>query len=39
MRVCIVARAYPPRRVHGGIGTYMRNLARGLTAQGHVVQW
>src|SRR3989338_3965723 len=37
MRVCIVARAYPPRRVHGGIGTYMRNLARGLTAKGHTV--
>ena len=37
LRICLVSREYPALGAHGGIGTYTRNLAAGLTARGHEV--
>jgi hypothetical protein len=36
MRICLSSTGYPPED-GGGIGTYVYNLARGLTARGHAV--
>ena len=37
MRICFVCTEYPPGP-HGGIGTMVQQLARGLTASGHDVR-
>ena len=38
MKLCVVTSEYPHgSRYHGGIGTTMRDLARGFTAHGHEV--
>lgn len=37
MNICLLSQEYPPDTGWGGIGTYTRNLARGLTMMGHRV--
>jgi len=36
MRICLLCNEYPPGN-HGGIGTFTRGIARGMTALGHQV--
>lgn len=38
MRICIISREYPPDTGWGGIATFARHLAHGLTELGHEVE-
>ncbi len=37
MRICLISREYPPDTGFGGIATFTKHLAFGLTALGHKV--
>ena len=37
MKICLISREYPPETGFGGIGTYVYQLAHGLTKKGHDV--